>query len=262
MRRETAAGVAAVEAGLTVAVRRVDADRLIAKGGLDLATGADVGAERAIRAVLSERLPDCVIVGEEEGGAIPPDGRPYWLVDPICGTRNYASRVPLFSTHVALVEDGQVALAVVGDGLSHEVSFAERGAGAYVRAVEGLERLRTRDVPVLAVDMAGTPLYAGSPEALGSLMAAIVRRRRWYVRQLGTSLVFARLAAGDIGGLLLLGAVPSPLHTAAGCLLAEEAGAVVTDLAGRPWDLATAAFIVGATTELHAELLAMSVSSF
>ena len=43
------------------------------------------------------------------GDRRPTDGSPYWLVDPICGTRNFASGIPLYCVNLALVEDHHVA---------------------------------------------------------------------------------------------------------------------------------------------------------
>ena len=87
----------------------------------------------------------------------------------------------------------------------------------------------------------------------------MVVANRLDVRMLGSTASFAYLAAGRIAGTALL--LSSPLHTAAGCLLAEEAGAVVTDHEGRPWTLETTAVLAAATPALHAELLALLVAS-
>ena len=77
-------------------------------------TTADVAVEDAIRAAVdaAHGLP---VVGEERGGETPADGSPYWLVDPICGTRNYASGTTLWCVNLVLVEDGAVTIGVVGD---------------------------------------------------------------------------------------------------------------------------------------------------
>jgi myo-inositol-1(or 4)-monophosphatase len=50
---------------------------------------------------------------------------PYWVVDPICGTRNVTSGIPLFAINAALVEDGRVAVSVVGDGPTGDVQVLE-----------------------------------------------------------------------------------------------------------------------------------------
>jgi len=84
--RELTAAIAAVSAGLRVARERIGAVRVTTKTGVDVVTDADVAAEDAIRTVLTAHCPEIDIVGEERGG----DARSasYWLIDPICGTRN------------------------------------------------------------------------------------------------------------------------------------------------------------------------------
>jgi myo-inositol-1(or 4)-monophosphatase len=74
---------------------------------------------------------------------------------------------------------------------------------------------------------------------------------------LGTTLPFAKLATGALAAAIM---VPSdepsePLHFAAGCALAEAAGAIVTDAYGQPWRPWSSGFIAAATVELHARLL-------
>jgi myo-inositol-1(or 4)-monophosphatase len=252
-RPEIRAALAAVRAGLAVAQRRTGADRIQAKDGIDIVTDADVAAEQAIRAVLAEQCPQLPIVGEEGGESVPHSGA-YWLVDPICGTRNYASQLPLYCTNVALIEDGVATIAVVGDGGTSELHYAERSRGAFrARAAEGDIRLAASAGTVIGLELGGKPPYRDP--VLGNLVAGLAADGRFYPRLLGTTLGFVKLASGDMAGLILLTDTADPLHTAAGCLLAEEAGALVTDRAGRPWTLATATLVAAATCELHAELL-------
>jgi myo-inositol-1(or 4)-monophosphatase len=258
-RSETAAAIAAVQAGLAVAAARVGAEQRVAKDGIDFATGADIAAEEAIRSVLQERCPGIAIVGEEGGGEPPPHDRPYWLIDPICGTLNYAANLALYCTNVALVESGQVTIGVVGDGGTGDVDFAERGRGAFRDADPGraLQRLSVREGSGLCIDLSGKPAPAAQAAHFGRIAAQIAADARFQVRMLGTTLVFPRLAAGDVAGMLFLGEIPHELHSAAGCLLAEEAGARITDLRGEPWTLATRDFAGAASARLHAELLAL-----
>src|SRR5437762_489107 len=131
MRSETAAALTAAERALELIRSRVGAAEITSKGGNDLVTATDVASEDTVRATLLERYPDWPVIGEERGGEVPPDGRPYWLVDPICGTRNFASDVPLYCVNIALVEGGRVTASVVGDGASGRRYVAERGQGAY-----------------------------------------------------------------------------------------------------------------------------------
>jgi len=84
-------------------------------------------------------------------------------------------------------------------------------------------------------------------------LSEALQRDRWYVWMLPTTLPYAYLASGRIAGVVQFGA-SSPVHFAAGCLLASEAGALVTDLEGRPWSVVGTGFIAAATPELHRDL--------
>ena len=255
MRAETEAGLAAVKLAEELMARRAGADNVASKGGRDLVTETDVSVEDAVRAVLGERFPAWTVVGEERGGEDAIGDRPYWLVDPICGTRNFASDIPLYAVNVALVEDGVVTAAAVGDGGTGARYYAERGRGAYVLAPGGPHRLEASDATAtLSIDVGAaqpSPHIARGADFL----RAVVLANRWDIRMLGTTLTFAHVAAGRLACQVIFKA-SSPVHTAAGCLLAQEAGALVTDHAGRPWDLSTSALLV-APPSLHAELLRM-----
>ena len=129
-RRETLVAVDAVERALDLARRRVGAEEIASKGERDPVTATDVAVEDAIRDLMTSAV-GFPVVGEERGGETPADGSPYWLVDPICGTRNFASGNPLYCVNLALVEGGQITLAVVGDSSTGEIHVAERGGGAW-----------------------------------------------------------------------------------------------------------------------------------
>jgi myo-inositol-1(or 4)-monophosphatase len=256
-RSETRAALEAVRRGLAVAKQRVDATHIQSKGGVDIVTGADIAAENVIRQTLLEHCPDIPVVGEE-GEDAPPATGAYWLVDPICGTRNYASHLAVYCTNIALVEEGRATLSVIGDGGTSELYFAERGKGAF-RALgndtAAHEPIFARDGSVIGLELGGKPPYRDP--ALAKLFSALASDGRFYPRLLGTTLDFVKVACGDMAALVLLSDAADPLHTAAGCLLAEEAGARVTDRTGNPWSLESTTRIAAATPELHAELAAL-----
>ncbi len=74
-------------------------------------TEADLAAETAIRAVLREAFPEFGVMGEEFGSDGPTDVQ--WIIDPIDGTIAYARGIPLYSTLIALVEDGEPVLGLI-----------------------------------------------------------------------------------------------------------------------------------------------------
>lgn len=252
MRPETRSAIRAAVEAKRIAHARVDADQVASKGGIDLVTGSDLACEDAIRAELVRSFPDHPIVGEERGGE-PRDGRPYWLVDPICGTRPFASNIPLYCTNIALVEQNEVTSAVVAIGGTGEVLYAERGTGAWSWGENG-------DEPIGPTDSSDTVWIDGRTDAAADVVRAVLMRRRWYVMQFASSVAYAFVACGKISAALQVPSKsPVPpygsVHTAAGCFLAREAGAIVTDLqTGAPWRLASASFLVAANEGLSEDL--------
>ena len=255
MRPELEAALAAVDIALGMIAARVGADRHSSKGQRDLVTATDVAVEDAVRAELLGRQPAWPVVGEERGGeSAISDDRPYWLVDPICGTRNFASGLPLYTVNVALVVAGRVTLSVVGDGASGERYVAERGQGARLLSTDGARPLRVSDASeTVSLDVGSAGAGPHIAHAAEVARAAILADR-WYLRMLGSTAGFAHVAAGRISAHVIFKS-SSPVHTAAGCLLVEEAGGLVTDLDGRPWDLAARAFLTVGTPELQRDLL-------
>jgi len=129
-RPETLVAIDAVERALELARRRVGAEDITSKGARDVMTATDLAVEDAVRGIVRDAL-GFSVVGEERGGEAPAEGTPYWLVDPICGTRNFAAGIPLYCVNLALVEGEQVTVAAVGDPSTGEIDVAERGRGAW-----------------------------------------------------------------------------------------------------------------------------------
>jgi fructose-1,6-bisphosphatase/inositol monophosphatase family enzyme len=251
MRRESEAAIRAAQLAQEIADSRVGADQITSKGGIDLVTAADVACEDKIREELLRVFPDYPVIGEERGGE-PVAGQPYWLVDPICGTRHFASNIPLYCHNIALVENGEVTVAAIGVGKTGEMLFAEKGAGGWIRTANGQRRLSVSDHSnAIWID--------GGPRAANVLRQAILLKR-WYVWIYSTTLSLAHLADGRIAGILHLGppriARAGSVHFAAGCLVASEAGAIVMDIeTGQPWDLLTRSYLLASTPKMEAELL-------
>jgi myo-inositol-1(or 4)-monophosphatase len=254
VRPEIETAIDAVERALELARARVGADEITLKGPRDLVTATDIAVEDAIRRLVGETL-QVQVVGEERGGDMPAGGSPYWLVDPICGTRNFASGIPLYCVNLALVEDDEVTVAVVGDPSSGEIHVAEAGSGAW--ALKDGDRRRLRTSPdsqtVVIEDSQATGMRR---EQAALFVAGAIRAHRWDIRALSTTLALAYVAAGRVAAYVLFWT--SAIHAAAGSLLAAEAGATVSDLEGRPWTIRSDSIIAGATPGLHAELLELA----
>jgi myo-inositol-1(or 4)-monophosphatase len=220
-------------------------------------TGADLAVEDLITGMLRNAFEEPVI-GEERGGDAPTDGTAHWLVDPICGTRNYASGIPLYCVNIALIDRDAVAAAVVADASTDEIIVAETGRGTWTLAHDDLRQVRANDQSrtIVVEDGKSTGLVRDHAAAF---MAAVIRADRWDFRSLGTTLAFPYLATGRIAAYVVFSAsvisASASVHSAAGSLLASEAGAILSDVDDTARRLGSPILIAAATTELHEELL-------
>ncbi len=93
-------------------------------------TQADTGIEAMVRAQIAAAFPNDRILGEEEGGDATGDGR-VWIVDPIDATANFARKIPIWATLIALQVDGEQVVGVVDAPALGERYEAVRGGGAF-----------------------------------------------------------------------------------------------------------------------------------
>jgi myo-inositol-1(or 4)-monophosphatase len=231
---------------VAAATRRPPAAETV-KGLGDYVTSADRESEERIREFLSRATPDIGIVAEEGGGE---RGDAYWAVDPLDGTTNFVIGFPVVSVSVALVVDGRVLAGAVQAPLLDLSFSATRGHGAW----KGPERLRVSARPteraILAValpfrDRSLVPRYLRMLEDVFPVTEDIRRAG-------SAALELAWTAAGVWDGYfeLHLGV----WDVAAGSLLVEEAGGVVTDWQGGSGYLQTGEVLAG-SAQTHALLL-------
>jgi len=252
LRPETEIAIRAAGIAQNIADSRAGAERITSKSGIDLVTDTDLACEDAIRSELLRAFPDWPVVGEERAGT-PKPGKPYWLVDPICGTRSFASNIPLYCTNIALVEGGEVTLAAVGIGITGEILWAEKGKGAQLRK-DGSDR------PVSSQDSSNIVWIDGNTQQAANSVRQAMLSNRWYVWKFSSTLSYAYVAWGRIAAAIQFSSSSQvqpigSVHSSAGCFIAREAGAIVTDLEdGSPWKLGTRSFLIAASDKLHREL--------
>jgi myo-inositol-1(or 4)-monophosphatase len=224
---ELAAAIEIAErAGVLLAERLDNAGEIAFKGVRDIVTEVDNAAERMIRADLAARFPADAFFGEESGRPATA-ARRTWVCDPLDGTINYANGIPFFCVSLALVIDGEPVVGVIRDPLRDETFAATVDGPATLNgrpiAVSTKERLL--DV-VMALAVGG--------RAPGTRTRR-VRRAIRVPRQLGSAaLALAYVANGRFDAFSQTTGL-SPWDVAAAGLIADRAGAVVTDMAGGPW---------------------------
>lgn len=200
----------------------------LAKSPTDFATEADLVAEQAIRDVISTARPGDSFEGEETGAAVG-DARRRWLVDPLCGTLNFAARTSLAAVNVALWTPTGVTAAVCADPISEELFWTD--------GVTAWERRGGQDVP--AAPSARTLIVDVNCDAKGDesfvgaqVIADAAFRDAFAPRVISSTLAVAWTAVGRRAAYISDGSLEGSVHFAAGIALCEAAGCVVTDLAG------------------------------
>ena len=204
------------------------------KGVIDLVTEIDLRVEREFRARIAERFPDHVVLGEEFSSQSDRDAAPEycWVFDPVDGTTNYAHGLPIFCSSLALEIRGVAAVAAVYDPSRKELFTAERGQGAWLNGAP----LRVSGATTLFDSLlcTGFPYSVqNSTDDLVRVFAAFLRVSR-AVRRLGSAAIdLCYVAASRFDGFWEHAL--HPWDVAAGALIVEEAGGLVTNLHGGPY---------------------------
>ncbi|MEV1076251.1 inositol monophosphatase family protein [Micromonospora parva] len=255
---DQALAIAAAEAGAAVVRARYGSPLTrFTKIGNDFATTVDIEAEEAILDVLRGARPDDVVVGEESGRTGTGGNGRTWLVDPLCGTANYAARTTLVSVNVALLTGTGCAVAASADPFSGEVFWTDGGA-AYVRLAGTDERL-VPSAESRLVDVNLDPPFPSRDVFLAARMLADEDFiERFHPRVVSTSLAVAWVAAGRRAAYLTdRHDLSRSVHFAAGIALCQAAGCVVTGLDGEPLHTGGNGLVVAADERTHAALLTL-----
>ena len=196
------------------------------KSSTDFATEADEAAERAILDIVHSARPRDGFVGEELGRVETGSASRVWLVDPLCGTLNFAAETSSFCVNVALVVDGVTVAAAVSHPPSGEVYWADSDTF-------GIAGRNTSSAPAsnALVDInADGPL--DRPFVGAQLAADPDFRARFNPRVESTTLALAWVATGHRLGYVTDGHHRGSVHFEAGVALCRAAGCIITDFDG------------------------------
>ncbi|WP_127585375.1 inositol monophosphatase family protein [Paenibacillus koleovorans] len=247
---------AAVEAG-TYARERFGGRLTIKQKGDagDMVTEVDLHTDALIVERIRTAFPEHSIESEEAGqtGERHPD-RVQWHVDPLDGTNNYALGIPLYGVSIAAHERDEVQLGVVYDSNQGDLYTARAGGGATRNGMPIAARpaAEWRKATISWIQGHGV---GKADELCLHLRHTLESRIKRVLRVWAPSLTWAMLARGDIQGIVLYKSEGCDLY--AGLLLAQEAGALVTDFQGRPVQglCGPEPYLVAAHPDCHDELL-------
>jgi myo-inositol-1(or 4)-monophosphatase len=254
--------VAAAQAGAAVVRARFGQplDRH-AKAGRDFATAADLEAEKVILDVLRSGRPGDALLAEESGADGDAGADRVWLVDPLCGTLNFAARTPLVAVNVALRAGGEVVAAASADPFSGEVYWTDGGV-ARLR-VDGADQPLAPDASVPLVDVNLDPPFANGPGFRATrLLSDVAFNQRFGPRVTSTALALLWVASGRRAAYISDSDVRDNVHFAGPVAICRAAGCVVTGLRGQPAYEGAAGLVASADQQTHDALLALVAKQF
>lgn len=232
---------------------RVDLLNISPKGRNDFVSEVDRNAEREIINILQKAYPGHAFVGEESGLTGPAKAEFVWVIDPLDGTTNFLHGFPQFAVSIALFHKGKVDKGVIYDPLKQELFTGSRGAGAMLNN----RRLRVTK----QVGMTGALLGTGIPfkdqsylDAYLGMLKDLLKDAAGIRRAGSAALDLAYIAAGRLDGFWEIGL--KRWDMAAGVLLIQEAGGLVTDLEGGNKFFETGG-IVAANPRLHQTMIGL-----
>jgi len=231
-----------------------------AKGDRDMVSDVDTEIERAVRRYLQKHTPEVGFLGEEEGNGLGA-GELHWVLDPVDGTANFVKGIPLYSVSLALANDKEPVLGVIDVPAEGRRYSAAVGSGAYC----GSAKIRVRPTARLedAIITIGDYAVGERAEAKNEVRLAVTRRlaeTAQRVRMLGSAAIdLAWLAHGRTDAAIIFGG--KPWDTAAGVILAREAGGLVVDADGDHHILRSASTVAASAELLNqvVELIAGAV---
>jgi myo-inositol-1(or 4)-monophosphatase len=257
-----ATALQAAEAAAAVHLRwagRIDVARATAKGPNDYVSEADFEAQKAALAVIQKAHPEHQVMAEEdEAPFVERDGNvPLWVVDPLDGTANFLHGHPMYAASVAVAVSGKPVAGAVVCASTGERWWASHGGGAYKNGTP----LRVSPQRGLEGALVGTGFPFKAQHLLPQYLEQLggVLRAGSGVRRGGAAAVdLCYVAEGRFDGFWELHL--NPWDFAAGIVIVEEAGGVITALDLSPLRLAPSTVLAANSESMLKELAATARS--
>lgn len=212
----------------------IDQLQISKKGTSNFVTNADVRTEKLLQKELSKARPDFGFL-LEEGGDIPgKDKQHRWIIDPLDGTSNFIHAIPYFCISIGLekitASGSEIIAGVVYDPIHNELFAAEKGKGATLNSRRIV--VSQRDQMEDALLVLGNPKLSSHENKDTFRLLDTLLQSKATLRHFGaTALDLANIAAGRLDACWYYSI--QPWDIAAGMLLVQEAGGVVSTFDGK-----------------------------
>ena len=240
---------------ITRYVDRIDSLKIGTKQHNDFVSEVDQLAEQEIINSLKKAYPDHAILAEESGAhnIKKDDKQPTWIIDPLDGTTNFLHGFPQFAVSIALKQGNQLQVGVIYDPMRQELFTAMRGGGARLND----RRIRMNPNTKLEGSLIGTgfPYYRYDYlDQYMEILKEVITKTAGVRRPGSAALDLAYTAAGRFDGFWEFNL--QAWDIAAGALMVQEAGGIVSDFDNRQ-DFLDSGNIVCGSPHVHEELISI-----
>ena len=221
----------------------------------DFVSEVDVAAERAIIDTLKDAYPSHGFLGEESGSTSHQSDF-IWIIDPLDGTTNFLHSFPQYCVSIALQHKGEITQAVIYEPNRNDLYTATKGRGAFLND----KRIRVSKCDKLQEALIGTGFPFRDFKYLDDylhMFKSMIQKTTGIRRAGSAALDLAYVASGALDGFWEIGL--SPWDIAAGGLLIQEAGGIVTDLSGQTGWFESGNILV-ASPKIHDDMQAIIAS--
>ena len=218
----------------------------------DLLTIADTQAEKTIVTLIEKHFPGHNFLAEEY--RYKPRVSEYtWVIDPLDGTNNFVSGMPIFCASVGLIHRNEVIVGAIYDAMRDEIFYAQKNKGAYLNG----RHIYVNSVRSFRQALLITGFYYDRGKEMVRTLETMKRflfKRIVGIRRLGAAaLDLCYVACGRAAGFWEFEL--SPWDFCAGKLIIEEAGGKVTGKRGEPLVLKRKNFVVASNGKMHSQML-------
>lgn len=212
------------------------------KSNQSIVTEIDKASEEVIIKIIEENS-KYPILSEETRSHIE-NAETYWAIDPLDGTTNFARKIPFFAVSIALISHKKPILGVIYNPALQDLYAAEEGKGLFVN---GQNSKIGNDSNLVFVNTGYSKEHKAKYAQINTLVAP-----DYTIRKMGsTAIELAMVVSGSADGFICWG--DELWDHAAGILMVQEAGGIVTDWKGNAWTTDTNYVLAGNKTT-HADL--------
>lgn len=217
----------------------------------DLVTEADHASQQKIFELISEKYPSHGFLGEEGLNKAATDSDYQWVVDPLDGTSNYVHGFPYYAVSIGVRKGEELVAGVIFDPNRDEVFAATKSGGAILNGVSITTSGETE--PSKAMAMASLPVGADQTDPAVKRFLDSMSHLQTVQRSGSAALNLAYVACGRIDTFWSTSL--KPWDVAAGVLIVEEAGGVMTDIRGGKIDIMVPSLIASCSDTIAQKLV-------